>query len=176
MALPYLDAVVRETLRLYVLPTCPSWIYHDRLPQIRPPYICLSNVCFLIRAVYSLKEMSLRTRQDIVLPLGTPVKAADGRTDVHEIYLKNNTNVVVGLGPANRDPEIWGEDAHLWKPERWLGKTPEQVGKVRLPGVYSGMCVDTLLSALVTPESHVKDDIPWRRACMHVRFFFEFLH
>lgn len=58
---------------------------------------------------------------------------------INEIHLKNDTNVIVGIGAANRDPAIWGSDADEWKPERWLGKTPDQVAKERLPGVYSGM-------------------------------------
>jgi cytochrome P450 len=74
-----------------------------------------------------------------VLPLGSPIKSNDGKTDIHEIPLKKNTNVIVGLGAVNCDPEIWGEDAHEWKPERWVGKKLEQVASVRLPGVYSGM-------------------------------------
>lgn len=73
-----------------------------------------------------------------MLPLDTPVTSTKGQV-MSEIHLKNNTNVVLGLGAANRDPAIWGEDASEWKPERWLGKTPDQVAKERLPGVYSGM-------------------------------------
>ena len=86
-----------------------------------------------------LPNLCIRTRQDVVLPLGTPIKSADGKTDISEILLKNNTDVIMGLGAVNRDPEIWGDDAHLWKPERWLGKTTEQVVSARVPGVYSGM-------------------------------------
>jgi hypothetical protein len=89
--------------------------------------------------VLSVLKPRFRTRQDIVLPLGTPVTSCDGKTDIHEIFLKNNTNVILGLGAANRDPEIWGEDAHVWIPERWIGKTPDQVASTRLPGLYSGM-------------------------------------
>jgi Cytochrome P450 len=86
-----------------------------------------------------LLNHGIRTRQDVVLPLGTPIKSTDGKTDISAIFLKNNTDVMVGMGAVNRDPEIWGDDAHLWKPERWLGKTTEQVASVRLPGIYSGM-------------------------------------
>jgi len=103
--LPYLDAVVRESMRLYAP----------------------------VNAVHRT------TRKDVVLPLGTPIKATDGHTDIHELHLKSNTNVIVGLGASNRDPLIWGDEAHLWKPERWFEKTPDEVAKERLPGVYSGM-------------------------------------
>jgi cytochrome P450 len=103
-ALPFLDAVVRETLRVY------------------------APITFFSRT----------TRKDIVLPLGSPVVSTTGKV-ITELHLKNNTNVVLGLGVANRDVSIWGEDADEWKPERWIGRSPDEVSKERLPGVYSGM-------------------------------------
>lgn len=79
------------------------------------------------------------TRKDIILPLGAPIKSADGTKDIHEIYLKNNTNVVIGTATANRDPAVWGEDAEEWKPERWLDHKLDDITKERLPGIFSGM-------------------------------------
>lgn len=58
--------------------------------------------------------------------------------DIRELYLKKGTYVTVGIGLANRDPAVWGDDAEDWKPERWLNG-PEEITKERLPGVYSGM-------------------------------------
>lgn len=98
--------------------------------------ICLKDV---LSAWFSIYISRCSTRKDVVLPLGTPIKATDGITDIHELHLKNNTNVILGLGAVNRDPAIWGEDACIWKPERWMGRVPDEVAKERLPGVYSGM-------------------------------------
>ena len=53
--------------------------------------------------------------------------------------LKNNTNVTIGIAAVNCDPEIWGDDAGDWVPERWIDRNAEEVTKERLPGVYSGM-------------------------------------
>jgi cytochrome P450 len=61
---------------------------------------------------------------------------------VGALHLPANTTVVVGIGAVNRDPVIWGGDAEEWKPERWIGKQVEQVAGEKLPGVYSGMCVN----------------------------------
>jgi len=102
VALPYLDAVCRETLRLY------------------PPVSMVSRT----------------TRQDVVLPLSTPIRGLDGR-EMHEIPIPNNTNVIVGIMAANRNPEIWGPDSYEWKPERWLQPLPDTVPGAHLPGVYS---------------------------------------
>ncbi|KAH7928041.1 cytochrome P450 [Leucogyrophana mollusca] len=100
--LPYLDAVCRETLRLY------------------PP------VTFVVRT----------TRKDIVLPFGTPVKGTDGR-EMHEVLVPRDTNIVVSILAANRNRDIWGDDALEWKPERWLSPLPQSVLKAQIPGVYS---------------------------------------
>ena len=68
-----------------------------------------------------------------------PIKSADGRSEIREIPLKKGSRVLISIYNANRSKAIWGEDAEEWKPERWLGKSPDEVAKVRLPGVYSSM-------------------------------------
>ncbi|KAL5498617.1 hypothetical protein ACEPAH_1972 [Sanghuangporus vaninii] len=105
MALPYLDAVCRETLRVY------------------PP------VSIVIRT----------TRKDAILPLAWPILSADGKTEINEIPIKKNTNVIVSIIGSNRSKRIWGEDAEEWKPDRWLNPLPESVAKAHMPGVYSSM-------------------------------------
>ncbi|KAI0322014.1 cytochrome P450 [Amylostereum chailletii] len=102
IALPYLDAVCRETLRLF------------------PP------VHFVQRS----------SRKEYLLPLAHPMRGTDGR-DYTELLVPNNTTVMVNILGVNRDPDIWGPDAHEWKPERWLSPLPESVVDSRIPGVYS---------------------------------------
>ena len=79
------------------------------------------------------------TTMDVVLPLMWPIKSADGKSEIHEIPLRKNTDVVISIHNANRCKAVWGEDAYEWKPERWLGKSPDEVANVRYPGVYSSM-------------------------------------
>ena len=79
------------------------------------------------------------TTKDVVLPLMWPIKSADGKSEIHEIPLRKNTDVVISIHNANRCKAVWGEDAYEWKPERWLGKSPDEVANVRYPGVYSSM-------------------------------------
>ncbi|KAH8119663.1 cytochrome P450 [Phellopilus nigrolimitatus] len=105
MGLPYLDAVCRETLRVF------------------PP----------------VPQVVRTTRRDVVLPLLYPLPAADGRPEVREIPLKNNTGIVISIIGANRSKRIWGEDAGEWKPERWLKPLPESVEKAHMPGAYASM-------------------------------------
>ncbi|EGO03006.1 hypothetical protein SERLA73DRAFT_84927 [Serpula lacrymans var. lacrymans S7.3] len=104
MNLPYLDAICRETLRLY------------------PP----------------VGGVSRTTRKDVILPFSAPVRGADGKA-IHEILIPNNTNVLVSILSSNRNPELWGEDALEWKPERWLSPLPQKLMEAQIPGVYSHM-------------------------------------
>ncbi|KAL5486054.1 hypothetical protein ACEPAI_7098 [Sanghuangporus weigelae] len=105
MGLPYLDAVCRETLRVF------------------PPVSMVARTA----------------RKDIILPLAWPILGVDGKTEISEIPIKANTNVVVSIIGANRSKRIWGDDAEEWKPERWLEPLPESVAKAHMPGVYASM-------------------------------------
>lgn len=71
-----------------------------------------------------------------MLPLGTPIKGIDGQ-EITEIPIPSDTNVIVGILAANRNPEIWGPDSYEWKPERWLKPLPETVPSAHMPGIYS---------------------------------------
>lgn len=67
------------------------------------------------------------------------MRGTDGK-EYTEVLVPNNTTIVVNILGVNRDPEIWGPDAHEWKPERWLSPLPESVVNARIPGVYSNQC------------------------------------
>ncbi|KZP14939.1 cytochrome P450 [Athelia psychrophila] len=77
-------------------------------------------------------------KKDTVLPLSQPIVGIDG-TDIHEIAVPKGTIVTVAIMRANRDPTIWGDDAHEWKPERWLASPPDKVANAHFPGVFSNM-------------------------------------
>jgi len=93
---------------------------------------------FLSKIPYSSADNS--TRKDIILPLSTPITGLDGQ-EINEIPVPNNTNIIISIYAANRNPEIWGPDSYDWKPERWLNPLPESVIDARIPGVYSHLCV-----------------------------------
>ncbi|KAF9230507.1 cytochrome P450 [Melanogaster broomeanus] len=115
--LPYLDAVCRETLRLY------------------PP-----------------ATFSVRTAQkDILLPFSTPIKGING-AEMYDIVVPRGTKSVISILAANRNREIWGEDALEWKPDRWLKPLPLSVTDACIPGIYS----------------HLMTFLGGGRACMHV--------
>ncbi|KAG6915248.1 hypothetical protein DXG01_012522 [Tephrocybe rancida] len=75
-------------------------------------------------------------RQDIVLPLSTPIRGVDGR-DMDSILVPKDTKIFISILNANRDPLLWGSDSLKWKPERWLAPLPEALHEAHMPGIYS---------------------------------------
>lgn len=102
VSLPYLDAICRETLRLY------------------PP----------------VSQVERTVRQDIILPLSSPIKGTNGQ-DLNELHVPNGTDIIVSILASNRNPALWGLDSEEWKPERWLNPLPQSILEAQIPGVYS---------------------------------------
>ncbi|KAJ3534433.1 hypothetical protein NM688_g7137 [Phlebia brevispora] len=102
--LPYLDAVCRETLRVY------------------PP------------GIFALRD----TLRDTVIPISDPITGVDG-SRIDEIFVPKGTSIIINIRSSNRNKELWGDDAHEWKPERWLSPLPAAVAETRMPGVYSNL-------------------------------------
>ena len=81
-----------------------------------------------------------RTREDVVLPLSEPIRGRDG-TMMTEVPIPKDTSVFVGIYTSNTRKVLWGDDAHEWKPERWLSRLPDAVLDAKIPGIYSNLCV-----------------------------------
>jgi cytochrome P450 len=88
--------------------------------------------------VYSSLKVPPRAQADTVLPLSNPIVSTDGKP-LHEILVPKRTRIMMSLLHCNRDPDIWGDDAAEWKPERWMNPLPESVARARFPGVYSNL-------------------------------------
>ncbi|KAI6099010.1 cytochrome P450 [Pisolithus sp. B1] len=86
-SLPYLDAVVHETLRVH------------------PP---VTNV---VRVA----------TEDDVIPLSEPIVTQSGEV-VNSISVAHGTRIGISIICINRSTKIWGEDAKVFRPERWLGE------------------------------------------------------
>ncbi len=81
-----------------------------------------------------------RAQADTVLPLSKPIRGKDG-TLMDSIAVPKGTVVFVAIQSTNINPDVWGSDAHEWRPERWPEPLPESVAEAKIPGVYSNMYV-----------------------------------
>lgn len=72
---------------------------------------------------------------DEVIPLSQPLKLPDGRS-ITEIPISKGQNIWIDIPGYNRLPSIFGEDAHEFNIDRWLGKPDDLSGLV---GVYSNL-------------------------------------
>ena len=110
-----------------------------------------------------------RTRQDAVLPLSGPIQGVDD-SEISDVFVPKNTEIVVGIKACNTDKDIWGDDAYEWKPERWLSGLPASVSDARVPGVYANLLVfDVGRGLAVTLLMYeFQDDFPRRRQILHV--------
>ncbi|KAH0835840.1 cytochrome P450 [Lanmaoa asiatica] len=98
MALPYLDAVVKETLRVHA-------------PVIG----------------------TMRTAmKDDVVPVEKPFMDKNGVVR-DSISIRKGETIFINVLAINRSQELWGPDAHEFKPERWEN-IPEAVSQI--PGVW----------------------------------------
>ncbi|KAG6898215.1 hypothetical protein C0992_003327 [Termitomyces sp. T32_za158] len=135
VSLPFMDAVCRETLRLY------------------PPVTRVMRVA----------------RQEIVLPLSTPIKGLDGR-EMDSILVPKNTKIFISILNANRDPLLWGPDSLEWKPERWLSPLPEAIHEAHLPGIYSHLSAQIILPLRFTEMFFRMTFLGGGRACIGFKF------
>jgi cytochrome P450 len=104
--------------------------------------------------------------KDMVVPLFKPIIGNDG-TEIREIIVPKGTNITIAMLGANTNPDIWGDDAYEWKPERWLSPLADSVAKAHFPGIYSNMSVS--VTAALRLLSHLRIRMTFSgggRACM----------
>ena len=70
-------------------------------------------------------------REDVVLPLSSPIRGRDGKM-ITEIPIPKDTTILVGVMSSNTSKALWGEDAYEWKPERWLSPLPETITEAKI--------------------------------------------
>ncbi|KIM45089.1 hypothetical protein M413DRAFT_441752 [Hebeloma cylindrosporum] len=93
---------------------------------------------------------------DDILPLSKPIKTTDGRT-INELPIPKGMKVILSIAAYNRNTEIFGEDAHVYNPERWFRKSGGKKGPTL--GVYGN---------LLTFAGGVRTCIGWRFALYEV--------
>ncbi|KIY46094.1 cytochrome P450 [Fistulina hepatica ATCC 64428] len=85
-AMPYLNAVIKESLRFDNVAPMPANRVND---------------------------------EDEVLPLARPITLTTGDV-VHELFIPKGTYIIPWATGHNWNRSIWGDDAHVFNPERWM--------------------------------------------------------
>ena len=50
-----------------------------------------------------------------------------GGDTLNGVFVPGGTKIGIGVWPLYRDKQIWGENARVFRPERWLEKSPENI-------------------------------------------------
>ncbi|KAF7439981.1 hypothetical protein PC9H_000318 [Pleurotus ostreatus] len=73
--------------------------------------------------------------RDDVLPLSKPITLTTGEV-VHELPIPKGQKLALSIAGYNRNKDVFGEDAHVFNPDRWLSNSPKNTVNV---GVYSNL-------------------------------------
>ncbi|KAL0063168.1 hypothetical protein AAF712_009962 [Marasmius tenuissimus] len=57
--------------------------------------------------------------EDTVLPLSQPLNTSSGRV-ITQLPIRKGQTIYLGLASFNRNPDVWGPDANVFDPSRWL--------------------------------------------------------
>lgn len=110
--MPYLDAFVVS------YPTSVFSELHELLTEAN---MTLGHTQREILRFYSPVGSTLReAAKDDILPLSTPHLCKDNKTYITHLPIKKGQKLQIGIVAFNKNKEIWGEDADLFRPERWL--------------------------------------------------------
>ncbi|KAH9889279.1 cytochrome P450 [Cubamyces lactineus] len=96
---------------------------------------------------------------DDVLPLSEPMRTLSGKT-ISEVPIRAGLRLILSVCAYNRNKDVWGEDAHLFNPDRWLGSSKTK--RNTAVGVYSN---------LLTFAGGVRACIGWRFAIYELQAF-----
>ncbi|KXN90138.1 Cytochrome P450 4A4 [Leucoagaricus sp. SymC.cos] len=105
-------------------------------------------------AVYHNYRQAVR---DDVLPLSKPITTTTGEL-VSKLPIPKGLKVILSISGYNRNQEVFGEDADVYNPERWLRDVTEMKGPS--VGVYGN---------LLTFAGGVRTCIGWRFALYEVQ-------
>lgn len=131
--LPYLDAVVHEILRIhppiveFTRVVCPRLLSPPPLlPDNHLSSISLSDV-FAAPLMTDDHTTLPQAIEDDVIPISEPVRTKSGEL-VDSLTIAKGTLVAISMESMNRSAAVWGDDAKVFRPSRWLEDANGQNG------------------------------------------------
>ncbi|CCO30019.1 Cytochrome P450 3A6 [Rhizoctonia solani AG-1 IB] len=129
-----MNPTIQDRLRSELI-EAPAQLTYDDIHNL--PY--LDALCREILRLYPpVPFIEREAITEYAVPLRYPIKGKNGE-EIREIQVKKGTIVYISIKEANRSKETWGEDADVFRPERWLEKLPESISEAKTSGVYSSM-------------------------------------
>lgn len=105
---PLLDCALKETLRLH-----PAILenHHEvrRRLYSRPPSL--------------MTKSPLQASQTISIPLDCPIPG----TKATQVLIPKGTLLAIPLNVIHQDTKVWGPDAHIFNPDRWMERKRSQL-------------------------------------------------
>ncbi|TFK44964.1 cytochrome P450 [Crucibulum laeve] len=105
-------------------------------------------------ALFTFREAS----KEDVLPLSKPITTLSGEI-ITELPIPKGQRIMSSICAYNRIKDIFGEDSHTFKPERWLNGDVKRATSI---GVYGN---------LMTFSSGIRSCIGWRFAILELQAF-----
>ncbi|THU90040.1 cytochrome P450 [Dendrothele bispora CBS 962.96] len=102
---------------------------------------------------------------DAVIPLSIPVTGKNGEV-INEINVSKGQGVIINIEGSNRLESVWGEDSHVFRPERWLEGNPTRVDVEPTSSMYGN-----LLTFGGGPHSCIGQVFEWRFALQEMQVF-----
>ncbi|KIO10441.1 hypothetical protein M404DRAFT_129598 [Pisolithus tinctorius Marx 270] len=121
------------------------------------PYL---NAVETLRYHCILPQVFRMAGQDYVLPLSQPITTESGEL-MHEILVPKGTRIIASVAAYNRNKDMWGEDADVFNPDRWLDGIAKDKKEAAV-GVYS---------SLLTFGGGPRACLGWRFAVIEIQAF-----
>ncbi|KAI5476048.1 cytochrome P450, family 46, subfamily A (cholesterol 24(S)-hydroxylase) [Pseudohyphozyma bogoriensis] len=88
----------------------------------------------ILRTEPSAPNTRRQPTKDSIIPLSEPITTKSGKT-LTSIFVPAGTDIFVSMVASNMSTQVFGDDAEVFRPERWLDGTVSEKGSA--PGVYS---------------------------------------
>ncbi|KAI6117840.1 cytochrome P450 [Pisolithus croceorrhizus] len=98
--------------------------------------------------------------QDCILPLSRPIRTESGEL-MHEVSVPKGTRIIASVAAYNRNKDMWGEDADVFNPDRWLDGIAKDK-KESATGAYA---------SLLTFGGGPRTCLGWRFAVIEIQVF-----